>query len=801
MDYKPELMSPAGSMEALRAAVQNGADAVYLGGKRFNARHSAGNFDDQAMKQAVEYAHIRGVKVYVTLNILLGDNEIKDAVRYLEFIYEIGADAVIIQDMGLVSIIKDKFPGMEIHGSTQMTIYDTGGARFLEGLGVSRVVLAREVPLEDVKYISSHSSLELEVFVQGALCMCYSGQCLMSSVIGGRSGNRGKCAQPCRLKYSIVDRRRKDSVYREGYLLSPRDLFTLDSIDRVMAAGVSAVKIEGRMKRPEYVAAVTACYRKAIDACTGHGRPVDLRECTDTIRRVFNRNFTGGYLLGDGYENFLSGERPDNRGVPLGRVMGYDREKGKAAIELSDKLSRGDGIEIQTGETTVGIKVSSIEVKDRPADKAEKGSTVAVGVKHSVGRGDGVFKTYDRLLMERLARSYEGENRKIQVICASSFRVGKPAEMYFWDDRDNMVSVKGEHPVEEALKAPLSPERIREQLCKTGDAPYIISRVDIEADSNIFLPVSEINRMRRAGLEKLSEKRTGYRQPADTGDVYRQIAGLYEDNKAAGPGRAAGAYIAVETGDPGAVCAFAEAGADRIYIRYSEDIMQNLGSINTRIPLFVKLPLITGHEDLSGIIRFIREKGKTLYGIEVSNPGQLEALKDVAEGIKLHGGVNLNIFNSFSVEAYTSRGCDTVTLSVELSLSRIKGITGLDRCEAVVHGRLTLMILEYPLLNNLPPGSYGLKDRKGMIFPLFRDGTGRTEVCNSRELFMLDKIKDVMETGVGGIRLIHRDEHTEEFSRVIENYRKAVKGLDYDKNLTDRIVRTGITRGHFYRGV
>lgn len=800
MKHKPELMSPAGSMEALMAAVQNGADAVYLGGRRFNARQSAANFDDDQLKQAVEYAHIRGVKVYVTVNTLITDGELKDTAKHVEYLYKIGVDAVIVQDMGLVYVIKEIFPDMDIHASTQMTVYNLEGVKLLEDAGISRVVLARELSLEEVKHINSHSDIELEVFVQGALCMCYSGQCLMSSMIGGRSGNRGRCAQPCRLNYSIVDRKHKSTVYKKGYLLSPRDLFTLNQMDKLIEAGVPIFKIEGRMKRPEYVAAVTACYRKAIDSYHEYGKTDNVRECTHTIRSVFNRGFTGGYLLGTDREHFLSGGRPDNRGVPLGSVVRSRAEGGRILVKLADDLNKGDGIEIETEGKKKGTRVSSIEIKGKLVDKGSKGKVAAIKFAGDAKPGDMVFKTYDKLLMEELADSYKHENRKVPVFCSAIFKIGQVPVLNLWDDRDNMVTVEGGKPVEKALKTPVSTKRIEEQLCKTGETPYNISRVEMDADYNIFLPVSEINQLRREGLEKLNLRRTGTRK-LDINKKYRKIEKLYGYNCNTDLKHDVRMSISVETGDPLAAESFIKAGVDKVFLRYSPELRKNIGNIKFRVPLFIKLPLVTRQSDLREISKFIEYERKLLHGVEISNPGQIENFKKIGEGFKIHGSTNLNIFNSLSLKMFNEIGCDTVTLSPELSLSQIKRIDGRSRCEIVVHGRLCLMTIEYPLLDDLSQGSYGLNDRKGLVFPLYKDGTGKTEICNSQTLFMLDKIEEVMNTGVGSIRLVHRDEKIQEFSEVLENYKSAIGGLDYNKKLVEHYTRKGITRGHFYRGV
>lgn len=803
MEYRPELLSPAGSVESLVAAVQNGADAVYLGGKRFNAREYASNFDDQALKHAVEYAHIRGVKVYVTLNTLLDDNELEEAIEYVGFLYTIGADAVIVQDVGLACLIKDIFPDMEVHASTQMTIYNLEGTRFLERLGISRVVLARELSLDEVKYINHNTNLELEVFIQGALCMCYSGQCLMSSLIGGRSGNRGRCAQPCRLRYALVDRENGSTVLKEGYLLSPRDLFTLDRLDELLDSRIASFKIEGRMKRPEYVAAVTSCYRKGIDRYLKHGSTGDGEGCREVICRVFNRGFTGGYLLSDGPENFLSGDRPGNRGVPLGEVVHYDKKRGRAVLQLEAPLSQGDGIEVESQGKSLGTTVTFIEIGGKPADTGRKGQTVAIGLSKPVKPGDRVFKTFDRKLMEDLAASYRQEHKKIPVVCSARFKLGELPRLYVWDDKGNMVMVEGGHTVEKARKNPLAEERIKEHLCKTGGTPYAVERVEIDADKGVFLPVSEINRLRRAALQELDSKRVKARQPVNISVIKSRFKELVQDNPGSNLLPRPRIWLSVETGEIEAVSSFVQAGADRVFLRYHEKLEGEIEKVGEGLHLFIKLPLVSRMDSIQSIIELLRDVSPFIEGVEISNPGQLEALRGLDVDLKIHGGDTLNIFNRVSLKTFTESGCSAVTLSPELNISQVKRIagSGYGKVEVIVHGILRVMTVEYPLLEGLPEGRYGLKDKKGMVFPVFRDGAGKIEICNSRPLFMLDRMRDVAGTGVNGVRLLHRDENIGEFCKIVKNYKKAITCGEYDGNMAEQFLEKGFTRGHFYRGV
>lgn len=802
MNYMPELLSPAGSMEAFVAAIQNGADAVYLGGKSFNARQYASNFDDEGLRAAIDYAHVRGKRVYVTLNILLTDREFEEALEYAAFLYNIGADAIIVQDMGIASIINRAFPGISVHASTQMTIYDLYGVKMLEDMGVSRVVLARELTAREIERIGRQSKVELEVFVQGALCMCYSGQCLMSSVIGGRSGNRGRCAQPCRLRYSLVDRENLKRVYREGHLLSPKDLFTLEHIGMLMDARISSFKLEGRMKRPEYVAAVTSVYRKAIDEYIQSGRISGVEEGRSKIGKVFYRGFTEGYTFDACREEMLCIDRPDSRGFPLGTVVGQDMKNGTVEIRLEDSLSVGDGIEAETGGKSTGTRVSAIMVNGERRDKGAPGETVVLAFRERLKKGDRVYKTFDRELMDSLVASYAAENVKVPANVAIRLRIGAPAEIYVWDEDGNSETVRGRKHVEEAVNLPLGKERIEEQLSRTGGTPYTVAAIQVDMDRGAYIPVSELNALRREALDRLGKKRIAAGRENRWVDAERIRAEL-KDKRVKAPGSGI-PYLAVETGDINLLDDLKDIGVDRIYLRYSPELEEELGGMRRIKNVFLKLPVVAREKDAQRIVRLLNECKDLIQGIEVSNPGQIAMCKKHAEGIQIHGGADLNIFNSVAVGQFLEWGCESVTLSPELNLTQIKELArdcG-SLCEIIIHGRLRLMTMEYPLLNGLEKGiKYGLKDRKNMVFPVGPDGTGRVEVLNSQLVFMLDKTGDIVNSGSGGARMIHTVENPGTFLHLVKSYREALRGREYDRNLAADMAEGGMTRGHFYRGV
>ena len=412
MERQVELLAPVGGKEALYAAVQNGANAVYLGGKLFNARHSATNFDSSELKEAIRYAHLHKVKVYVTVNILIDDKEMRETLDYIRFLYEIDVDAIIVQDLGLASLVRELFPKLDLHASTQMTINNLDGAKQLEELGFSRIVLARETPLEEIKRIKAGTTMELESFVHGALCVSYSGQCLMSSMIGGRSGNRGRCAQPCRMKYSIVDNMgRLVQDWDKKHVISPRDLNTLEHLDRLIESGITSLKIEGRMKRPEYVATIVANYRKALDFGVEAITEGDKKDVT----QIFNREFTKGLGLGDFGRTYISYDRPDNRGSLLGYVSRVD--KYRVYIMLQDDVEKGDGIELTLKNGVFkGFKVPI---------NLSKGNVLVFEKSGFIEKGSPVYKTSSESLLARAKSSYQDKKIRYPLDMRIDIKIGE----------------------------------------------------------------------------------------------------------------------------------------------------------------------------------------------------------------------------------------------------------------------------------------------------------------------------------------------------------------------------------------
>lgn len=498
---KIELLAPSGTYESLIAAIQNGADAIYLGGINFGARSNAGNFDNDELIKAIKYSHIRNVKIYVTVNTLINDDEIADCIEYINFLYNNDVDAVIIQDLGLASIIKKIFPDLEIHASTQMSVANTYDANFTKNMGFSRIVVARENSLDEIEAMKKATGLEIEAFVHGALCVSYSGKCLFSFIQGGRSGNRGSCAQPCRMKYNLKNDK-GTSLLENKYVISMKDLSTINEIENLVNSGIDSLKIEGRMRRPEYVATVVRNYRRAIDGIlNGTINSEELQELEDEIKYVFNRDYTKGYISKASANQVVNLESPKNKGVYLGSILEVNSRNKRAKIKLEDNLRKGDGLSL--GEY-VGRIISGKEIKN----EAQKGETIEIDYIGNAEPGTKIYKTYNKAIMDRATESYRKENKKTPISCEIKLKLGESPKLVFTDDRDNTVSYSdSDYFVEKAINKPVEDSTIEKQMGKLESTPFYLKTIKILKDEDISIPMSELNKLRREALLILEEKR------------------------------------------------------------------------------------------------------------------------------------------------------------------------------------------------------------------------------------------------------------------------------------------------------
>lgn len=777
--YKPELLAPAKSKEALIAAIENGADAVYFGGPTLSARHDAALAPDE-LEWAIDYAHINKVKAYITVNTLIKDLELEKASGYLQFLCNAGADAVLVQDIGIMRLLKDQLPQLPVHASTQMTIHNVEGVRYLEKMGVKRIVLARELSLDEIRRIKSQTDTEIEVFIHGALCFSYSGQCLFSSMTGDKSGNRGYCTQPCRRKYTI------DGA--KGHLLSPRDLNISEHIGHLIESGIDSFKIEGRLKHPEYVAGVVRIYRNLIDRYLENpaGFHVSYNE-QHTLRQLFNRGFTQGYFFGNPGGNLMSRQQPHNQGTYLGQVVKYDRERKFAYIDIEQPLRIGDGIGTQGRGT--GTTVRSMYINNQGVESTPACATVKIPMEKTVYRNETVFKTYDFRLMESLG--VKDVMKKIPINMLFTAKHGEPAALCITDG-ENEVMLTGDIP-QQAKGTRISEDSIIRQLKKLGNTIFKPENIKVDLEADIFIPISQLNTLRRTAVKRLEEecskkwKRTCSKPGIIFDNLEIQKTPLLP-------------LLSVNTCSLETFKAAVDGGADVVYF----------GEEN-----------FTGHllteEDYRFAIEYGKEKGVEVYlgtpriskkpeisgsfpdqnGFLVANTGVLHSLPDSGKK-SLVIDYPLNVFNRLAMAHYLEH-CQRVTLSPELTLDEIKQIAPYGMVECIVHGFFPVMVSEHDLLGELFPDDRLhealLEDVKGFKFQVKKDGGGRTYIMNSREMCMLDHIPELIEAGVSCLRIEAKTYDRKTTGKLTELYRKAID------NRTNGHCGGGSTSGHYLKGV
>lgn len=486
---KPELLAPAGGREALEAALAAGADAVYLGAGEFNARRNADNFDEEDLRAACRDAHLRGAKVYLTANTLVMPGEMDAALATVTKAVEAGIDAAIVQDVGLLSALRRDLPELEMHASTQMNVRDKHGVELCAQLGCSRVTLARELSVRRIEELAK-LGVDLEVFVHGALCICQSGQCLLSSMIGGRSANRGLCAQPCRLPYKLVDESGRALSTDGKYLLSPRDLCGIESIESLMRANVASLKIEGRMKSAEYVSTVTSIYREAIDRAWEQEESFAVRDSErETLAEAFNRGFTNEYLEGKRTNELMGYKRPNNRGVPVGRVIGYSA--GNVKVDASVPIAVGDLLEFWTSKGRVTYTVQKSD--------SLKGETKYLAVREPVSVGDRVFRVQSAALAQA-ARKRTEAGLKIPVSIDVKMLIGSPLEIRVHDAAGHEAMAYG--PIVEAARTKaITSEDVIDHVGRLGSTPFTCQEWDVNLDEGVGIGFSTLHKVRTQAIE------------------------------------------------------------------------------------------------------------------------------------------------------------------------------------------------------------------------------------------------------------------------------------------------------------
>lgn len=499
---KVELLAPAGNMENLKYAVMAGCDAVYLGLKKFGARAFSSNFSDSEFIEAVNYCHLYGVKVYVTLNTIIYDYEVEDFLETVDFIHKNNVDAVLIQDLGMLDLVRKTYPNLEVHASTQMHIHNLDGVKVLERLGIKRAVLARETSIDTIKYIKENSNIELEVFVHGALCVSYSGECLMSKFIGGRSGNRGECAGACRLSYDVVDDN-NNILNKNKYPISTKDLNTIYYIDKLIESGVASLKIEGRMKSREYVYMVVKLYRDTIDNYYKTGKVIVNEDDLLKLKKIFNREYTKGFLFNINNNELINSYRPNHMGVNVGKVLNYKNEY--ATILLTDHVSIGSGLRVLSkNNKDVGILVNEFYKNNKLVKDAYKNDIISIKVHDKVYKDDIVVITNDKSISNDIEEYIKNNKRKVLISGKVSCKLGN-ITLEVSDGVNNVVV--SSNNVFKSINKSTTKEDISIKLNKLLNTVYKFNSLDINIDSNLFIPLKEINGLKNDMVMLLNNKR------------------------------------------------------------------------------------------------------------------------------------------------------------------------------------------------------------------------------------------------------------------------------------------------------
>ncbi|MBI5230582.1 MAG: U32 family peptidase [Coriobacteriales bacterium] len=792
---KPELLAPAGSFEALRAAVANGADAVYLGIDRLNARRGAENFTLDTLAEAAKHAHLAGVRVYLTANVLVLPDEMADALDVVDRAWAAGVDAIIVQDLGLMRVVRESLPDVRIHASTQIGAHNSASIATLAVLGVSRVTLARELSLDEIGRASSvaaDAGVEVESFAHGALCVCYSGQCLLSSMIGGRSANRGQCAQPCRLPYQLMSGR--EPVEAPGaYLLSPKDLAAIDVLPDLVGTGVGALKIEGRMKSPEYVAVVTATYRAALDRLAEAPGEYSVRQAEhDALAEVFTRGFSTAYLTGERGGDLMSYRRPNNRGVPVGRVVSGGL--GRATIAFDRPVESEDTLEFWTASGRHAQRAGKLEVdgKERTSVPARHRATIETDA--ALGKGDRVFRVANAALLEAARRTWRGESAKTGLSFSVTVVEGKPLGVEVCDDKQR--SGRAEGPVvERARTKAVTAEEVVEHVGRLGGTDYEPAGWQIDLSPDAGVGFSALHRVRRDAIAAYEASLLGdWQRRRAARPQLELLRGLRAERH-----RVA---IVVACDNLGIARAALNAGADEAHVPAS------LLDGSPQPGIVPVAPRILHDDEVPDLLDSV--SGATRVVI-----GNLGALRDLADYHEVEAHWSLNATNSWTASVLADIGATRVWASPELTGSQVAEVVAASPVPIGlgVWGRQELMLTEHCILTTHGPCArrcetcsrrgtpHVLRDRKGFEFPVLTDERGRSHIFNSVPLDLTRAVPELLETGISAIRLDVTVEGAQRVTREVTRWRRMIQAALADVPFEQEVPSGTVTTGHFFRGV
>ena len=800
-----ELLAPAGSFEALIAAVQNGADAVYAGGHAFNARENADNFDAASLQKAVDYCHVRGVRLYMALNTLLHGSELDEALRLVDEAQQCGVDALIVQDVGFAAMVREAYASMPMHASTQMGIHTLEGVRALERYGFERAILSRETPMEDIAAMRGKTSLDIECFVHGALCVSFSGQCLFSSLTGNRSGNRGRCAQPCRLPYRMHT---DGEAGNKGYFLSMKDLCTLEHLARWQESGVASLKIEGRLKRSEYVAVVTRQYRAALDALQ-EGRPLEeTAERLLELKKIFHRGgFTAGLSLAP-EEDHMARERPNHEGISVGRIERVTGKSRRCVVSVCAPLRVGDGVECRGKRGAYGGLIDCIERAGVRREAAEAGEQVEIALPCGVAAGDILCKTSDAVQLEEARQSIEGEHRMVALAARVVLCVGAPPVMRVTDEKGVSASVAGEEIVQRAERRALTREDVDKQMRRLGGTPFAWQTLDIEMEEGLYLPLSALNALRRRALEAYErEKCSAMRR---YGVMRRESA---TTQKPAPDGRVPGKpEIVVQTARLAGIekCLDGVAMLEWVPNRHEARWKEHLHAIRRSFPhvrLCLSLPPVLFAPGMRLAKEWLQGAEACFDAVRIASLGQEQLVEGTL--LAVYGDYTLNALHERTAAEWIKNGVVRLTPSVEASMAEIRQMAqGGVACEALVYGRIPFMQISACLHGQCRGEAHcptALVDRRGYVLPVRVIGVDRclTQVLNPSVLCLHQEMKKY-GASLHAWRILLDRETPREAAAVVALFCRLRDGemeTEEDRETILALQQKGMTHGHSASGV
>ncbi|MCM1987166.1 U32 family peptidase [Methanococcoides seepicolus] len=815
----PEILAPAGDIDALIGAIKGGADAVYFGVTDLNARKGAKNFSVDDLEETIDLLHSHGIKAFLALNIPVKQNELQHALDVVDKAYSLGIDAIILQDLGLLSILHRSNPDLALHASTQMTVHTIEGVNFIANAGAVRVIVSRELEVREIEDIVKNSDVEIEIFVHGALCYSYSGKCLFSSFINDRSANRGACAQPCRRPYVfVVNGRSVNEKITGRFPISCAELCTLSEIGDIVKAGVKSLKIEGRMKRPEYVTESSQAYKQVVEAFCGSEELSEdgVKEFEKDLAKLFYRGFTKGFVLGD--RDVAHPKYSSSYGVFLGKISKVKdfRYTTSITLTLGEDIRLKDGVGIHTKVGVLGSAVNKLfDADGEEIKEANKGDTVTLEISSKTGKavsvGNEVYLTTDQRLLERLQRTRkQGLPVSIEVDASVDevLKVRVSSASFSAEFVDDFV-------VQKAQKAPMSKDNIVEVMEKLGDTSFEAKDVDVNINGEIFIPMGVLTNARRQAADMLLEKILASYRREEKHPKLSDMAHFCDDTAAVGS-EINVPLLSVEVKNSGALFDAVECGADIVYLPISkfsellsEEYAEMFRDVKETVEIVVLAPRISHEAELNALVPMFETVKEEGLRIACYTLGQVELARKMS--IPFVVQKEFNTFNSYTSDEFYRAGAFRVTLSSELNMDEMKDVADDISCrgkshqlEAVAHGRELMLITEHDLLKPLIDNGITIEgsevllvDSKSDEYPVKRVGE-RTLIYDSMVIEMLDHVDKFEECGIDVIRLDLSLYGKKDVQEITSAYRRVMDGKDaviYSKRGSD------FTSGHYFKGV